>query len=59
MWYYIITLIYAIMMVALVVSNTDPIEALKYMIAITYIVLSAFLCAVLDELERIKKELRD
>jgi hypothetical protein len=58
MWYYLITLVYAIMIIVLLASNTNSIDVLKYMVAITYMVLPAFLCAVLDELERLKKVLK-
>jgi len=58
MWYYIIVLIYTIMIIAVMVSSTNSIEALKYMVGIIYVVLSLLLCIVLDELKEIKKRIR-
>jgi len=58
MWYYIITLIYTIMVIVLVTYAKDPVQALEYMVAITYASLSTLMCIVLDEIDELKKVLK-
>ena len=55
MWYLIIFATYAVIMFILAEYTIDSIQVLKWMIAITYFVISLLLCAVLGELEWLEK----
>jgi len=55
MWYLIIFLVYTPIIFALAMYADNSVQVLKWMIAITYFVISLLLCAVLGELEWLEK----
>jgi hypothetical protein len=59
MWYFIISLMYTIILLALATSAENSVQVLKQMVIIAYLWLSMLLCIVLDEIYELKKRVRN